>query len=214
MRVNEDAAADRSFTATARRAQIVAATIETIAELGYAQTSFARIAERAGLSSTRLISYHFTGKRELIEQVVSELYAEIGQFMAARLAGRTSARDLLHGYIEGNLEFVAGHRTQMKALLGIFLAGALDYDPQTTELVVLQPVERILRQGQESGEFRDFDVRVVAASVQRSLDGIPLLLESHPDLDLDACAAELCTLFDLATRNTDPGASGTNGGKT
>lgn len=219
MRVNEDATTDRSFTATARRAQIVAATIETIAELGYAQTSFARIAQRAGLSSTRLISYHFAGKRELIEQVVEELYAEIGQFMAERLAGRASARDLLHGYIEGNLEFVAGHRTQMKALLGIFLAGALDYDPETTELVVLTPVERILRQGQESGEFRDFDVRVVAASVQRSLDGIPLLLESHPELDLAVCAAELCTLFDLATRNTSntgdiSNSSDTNGGRT
>ncbi|MGH3494376.1 MAG: TetR family transcriptional regulator, partial [Sciscionella sp.] len=138
MRVNgRTGTADRSLTATARRAQIVAATIETIAELGYAQASFARIAERAGLSSTRLISYHFAGKRELIEQVLSELYAEIGEFMATRLAGRTSAREKLHGYIEGNVEFIAGHRTQMKALLGIFLSGGLDYDPKSTELVVL-----------------------------------------------------------------------------
>ncbi|HEX3783988.1 MAG TPA: TetR/AcrR family transcriptional regulator [Pseudonocardiaceae bacterium] len=202
MRVREGAA-DRSFTATARRAQIVAATIETIAELGYAQTSFARIAERAGLSSTRLISYHFASKRELIEQVLSEVYTEINGFMAGKLAGCTSARETLHGYIEGYLEFIAGHRVQMKALLGIFLAGALDYDPESTELVVLDPIERILRQGQESGEFRDFDTRVVAASVRRSVDGIPMLLEAHPDLDLGACAAELCTLFDLATRN-DP----------
>jgi hypothetical protein len=40
---------ERSFTAQARRAQIVRAAIETIAELGYGQASFARIAERAGL---------------------------------------------------------------------------------------------------------------------------------------------------------------------
>ncbi|GAB2722505.1 TetR/AcrR family transcriptional regulator [Kitasatospora kifunensis] len=199
MRVRDESA-DRSVAATARRSQIVAATIETIAELGYAQASFARIAERAGLSSTRLISYHFAGKRELIEQVVSEVYTEIGEFMAARLAGRTGGRELLLGYIEGYLEFIAGHRVQMKALLGIFLAGALDYDPESTELVVLDPIERILRHGQESGEFRDFDPQVVAASVRRSVDGIPLLLEAHPELDLGACAAELCTLFDLATR--------------
>ena len=196
-----DGPADRSFTATARRAQIVAATIETIAELGYAQTSFARIAERAGLSSTRLISYHFAGRQELIEQVVSEVSTEISEFMAVRLAGYTGAREMLHGYIEGYLEFIAGHRTQMKALLGIFLAGALQYDPESTELTVLNPIEQILRRGQESGEFRDFDTRVLAASVRRSVDGIPMLLEAHPDLDLDACAAELSTLFDLATRN-------------
>jgi len=65
----------------------------------------------------------------------------------------------------------------MKALLGIFLAGALDYDPETTELVVLDPIERILRHGQETGEFRDFDPWVVAASVRRSVDGIPMLLK-------------------------------------
>lgn len=206
MRVTgREATGDRSFTATARRAQIVAATIETIAEFGYAQTSFARIAERAGLSSTRLISYHFADKRELIEQVISQLYAEIGEFMTARLAGCASARDLLLGYIKGNVEFVAGHRVQMKALLGIFLAGGMDYDPKSNELVTLDPVERILRHGQESGEFRDFDPRVVAASVQRSVDGIAMLLEAHADLDLDACAAELCTLYDLATRSTSGG---------
>ncbi|MBS2532945.1 TetR family transcriptional regulator [Catenulispora sp. NF23] len=199
MRVN-DGEADRSFTATARRAQIVAATIETIADLGYPQASFARIAERADLSSTRLISYHFAGKSELMEAVVTAVYTEIGQFMAVRMAGLTGGRELLLGYIRGYLEFIAEHRVQMKALLGIFLAGALDYDPETSELVVLDPVERILRRGQETGEFRDFDPRVVAASVQRSVDGVPMLLETYPGLDLEGCAAELCTLFDLATR--------------
>ncbi|TDD47082.1 TetR family transcriptional regulator [Nonomuraea terrae] len=53
---------DASVTNSARRAQIVGATIATIAELGYHQASFARIAERANLSSTRLISYHFDHK--------------------------------------------------------------------------------------------------------------------------------------------------------
>jgi AcrR family transcriptional regulator len=52
----------RTFTEEARRTQIVTAAIETIAELGYAQTSFTQIAKRAGLSGTSLISYHFTGK--------------------------------------------------------------------------------------------------------------------------------------------------------
>jgi AcrR family transcriptional regulator len=193
---------DRSFTATARRAQIVAATIETIAELGYRQSSFARIAQRAGLSSTRLISYHFAGKQELMEQVAGELFTEIGVFVAQRLAGQTTAAGALRAYIEANLEYIAEHRTQMKALLGIFLSGALSADPGVNERVSLPPVEEILSDGQRSGEFRPFDTTVIAASIQRSLDGIPLLLESRPDLDLASCAQELVTLFDLATRRT------------
>lgn len=186
----------RSFTAEARRAQIVTAAIEVIAEVGYPQTSFARIAEHARLSSTRLISYHFAGKKELIEQVVASLYEEMGGFMTERLTNASTPVEALHGYIEGYLDFVAGHRTQMKALLSIFLNGALDFDPAEQEPVVLSPVERILTDGIEAGVFRECDVRVVASAVQRSLDGIPLMLQAHPDLDLRTCARELVALYD------------------
>jgi len=86
-------------TATARRSQIVAATIEVIADLGYGQTSFARIAERAGLSSTRLISYHFAGKDELIAAVAADVLASIGRYMAQRVGAATSAAGRLRAYI-------------------------------------------------------------------------------------------------------------------
>lgn len=193
---------DRSFTATARRAQIVAATIETIAALGYREASFARIAERAGLSSTRLISYHFAGKQELIEQVIAEVYGTMSRFMAERMAGQPTPSGALRAYIEGYVEFIAGHRIEMKALLGCFLNGAVSYDPAEHDLVTLDPIERILRDGQYGGEFRQFEPRIMAATIRRGLDGLPMLLESHPDLDLTACAGELVTLFDLAIRNT------------
>jgi AcrR family transcriptional regulator len=75
----------RTFNEEARRTQIVTAAIETIAELDYAQTSFTQIAKRAGLSSTSLISYHFTGKSELVKQVVEQIYADIGGFLTNRL---------------------------------------------------------------------------------------------------------------------------------
>ena len=65
----------RTFIETARRAQIVQAAIDTIADLGYANASYAQIAKRAGLSSTGLISYHFHSKDDLIEQVIAELVA-------------------------------------------------------------------------------------------------------------------------------------------
>ncbi len=57
------------FTETARRAQIVAAAIDTIAELGYGQASMARIAERVGITKG-VIAYHFDGKEELIREIV------------------------------------------------------------------------------------------------------------------------------------------------
>ncbi|CUR57284.1 hypothetical protein NOCA1120472 [metagenome] len=46
-----------------------------VAEEGFARATFARIAERGGLSSTRLISYHFAGKDELVAAVVEHVVA-------------------------------------------------------------------------------------------------------------------------------------------
>ncbi|MEY9962634.1 AcrR family transcriptional regulator [Streptacidiphilus sp. MAP12-16] len=195
----------RSLTATARRAQIMAATIDTIAELGYSQASFARIAERAGLSSTRLISYHFAGKSELIGAVVADTYTTMGRFMAERMADRTDARGALRAYISGVVEFIATHPAQMKALMAIFLdfrddEGGRSYDAGT-EQDVLGHLQGILRAGQRGGEFRDFDTYVMAATIQRSVDGLPFMLQSRPDLDLAAYGEELVTLFDRATRS-------------
>lgn len=216
---------EQTATTVARRAQIIAATIETIAELGYARTTFARIAERGGLSSTRLISYHFAGKDELMKAVVGEVYASIDRFLAERAGVEPASRpirqpsgqpfsppagspaDELRAYITGVVAFIDGHRTQMHALLSIFAAlhdetgNRASYDAET-ELGVLGHIQDILRRGQATGEFRELDTLVLASTIQRSLDGLPFLLRTEPTLDLPAYAAELVTLFDLATRRT------------
>jgi len=190
---------DRTFTETARRAQIVAAAIETIAEVGYANATFARIAKRAGLSSTGLISYHFAGKDELIQELVNEVIGAISQFMAERMRPTASASEALRTYIEANVEFIGAHRTQMKALFDIFMNGGVHYDA-AREQTVVSPIEAILRHGQQDGELRDFDPVVMATLIQRAVDGLPLLMASTPDLDLAAYAQEVVALFELGTR--------------
>ena len=195
-----DSGSNRSFIETARRAQIVAAAIDTIAELGYARASFAQIARRAGLSSTGLISYHFGGKDELIAAVVDEVVGAMGRFMGDRMRTASAPREALLVYIEGNVEFIASHRSEMKALLDVFMNGGFHYDTDS-EQAVLSPVEEILRAGQAAGEFRGFDTKVMSTLIQRAIDGLPFLLAAEPDLDLNAYASEVFTAFDLATRS-------------
>ncbi len=197
----------RTFTENARRAQIVEAAIQTIAELGYGRASFAQIAKRAGLSSTGLISYHFANKDEVITQVVSEAHAALGQFVGQRVQAQTTAAGMLRAYITAVVDFIAAHGVQMQALLQIFLnfrptSGGGSYNA-TTEQMVVSEVENILRHGQDGGEFRQFDARVMAVTIQRAVDGLPFLLETYPDTDLGAYARELVMLFDLATRRTE-----------
>lgn len=204
MQVNE--AEGRSVTATARRAQIVAATIDTIAELGYRQASFARIAERAGLSSTRLISYHFAGKDALMRAVIESVSTEVRGFLTERLRDLPDTRSTLLAYIRGRVEFTATHRQQMDALMSIFLEfrGPADQsdDDSAAERRAFGFLQEILETGQRSGEFRAFDAFVMAATIQRAIDSLPYLLRAAPDLDLDSYADELATTFDLATRST------------
>lgn len=187
------------MTAQARRTQIVAATVEVIAEQGYGRTTFARIAEQAGVSSTRLISYHFASKDELIIAVVHHVITSIGDFVGQRVAAATTAAAKVQVYLESVVEFTSTHREQMRALLQIVLAGAL---PGGTGADDVSPahLEEILRQGQTDGEFRDFDPAVMAMTIQRAVEGLPFALESDPDLDCDHFARELVTLFELATQ--------------
>lgn len=190
----------RSLTSTARRTQIVGATVEVIAAEGFGQASFARIASQAGLSSTRLISYHFAGKDDLIAAVVDDVVGAIGTAVGRRVRAASTAAGMLHAYIEGVTEFTATHRPAMRALLQIVRSGAL---PGGGGDVAVGHVEAILRRGQAEGEFRDFDPQVMAIAVQRAVEALPFALESDPDLDCAAYASELVTLFRLATRRSE-----------
>lgn len=67
------------------------------------------------------------------------------------------------------------------------------------EREVLSPLEQILRAGQDAGEFRGFDVKVMATLIQRAVDGLPFLLANEPDLDIAAYAREVAVAFDRAT---------------
>lgn len=191
-----------TLTEQARRDQIITAAIETIAQLGYDQASFAQIARCARLSSTGLISYHFKTKKALDTATVNEIYGRITQHMTDAMAGASDPQRALVAYIEGLIGFMKVDPHALRAMLGIVMHGAVDYDADS-ELQATSGISDILRWGQAEGVFRDFDVQVMATTIQRSLDGIPLAQSTNPDLDLDTYARELVELFTLATRKRD-----------
>ncbi|MEV4801457.1 TetR/AcrR family transcriptional regulator [Nonomuraea sp. NPDC049421] len=193
----------RSFIEEARRAQIVASAIEVIAEAGYGQASLARIAKHAGISKG-VISYHFAGKDELMEEVVERTYGRIAEHVAARMEGRTTASELLRTYVLAVAEHMRGHRTQLAALGEIFnnfrgADGQPRYGVHTSE-PIYQAFEYFYRMGQESGEFRSFDTRVMAVTQSAAIDSMFAYWAAHPGHDLDAHANELADLFERACR--------------
>lgn len=192
-----------SFIETARRAQLIACAIETLATEGYAQTSLARIAQRAQVSKSA-ITYYFSSKDELLKQVVSEVYTNAAAYIAPRVASQATAAKRLRAYLESHIEYISAHLTQMMALIEIVLnARGDDGKPRLGGPAgenAVAPLERLLRLGQEAGEFRDFDTRVMALTIRRAIDGTSPLLIANPELDVDHYTRELVTLFEYATR--------------
>ena len=194
----------RSLTETARREQIVQATIRTLAEVGYARTSYARIARSAGLSSTGMISYHFASKGELMSEVVMAVVGGIGRYVQERMERTTSPAEALRTYILATTAYIGAHREAMQALLAVVLSGAMTAGTGSFERAA-DAIEDILRAGQAAGQFRDFDVGVMTSVIQRSIEGLPVLLAHDPDFDVAGYSRELADLFDHATRRTKEG---------
>src|SRR5690242_13476767 len=110
---------DRSPAAAARRDQIIASAISVIAEVGYARASFSQIAKRAGISSTRLISYHFDDRNELMSAVAEAVLRRAGEYMRPRIAAATGHRTVLAAYIQANLAFIREHPESVRAVMEI-----------------------------------------------------------------------------------------------
>ncbi|MDA2807599.1 TetR/AcrR family transcriptional regulator [Nocardiopsis suaedae] len=193
----------RTFIEEARRAQIVQAAIGAIAEHGYEAASLARIARHAGISKG-VISYHFTGKDELMHQVVVHVYTRIAEHMAPRLDAAPGPSAKVRTYVLAVADYMRENREQLMALGGIFAGarspeGEPEYGFAGNE-PIYTALEEMLREGHDSGAFREFDRRVMAVTMQGAIDAMFGYWAATPDHDLENHAREVAELFDRATR--------------
>ncbi|GAA1693005.1 TetR/AcrR family transcriptional regulator [Fodinicola feengrottensis] len=203
MRPDSKPVDQKTFIEEARRAQIVSCAVEVIAEVGYGQTSLARIAQRAGISKG-VISYHFAGKDELIQQVAEYVVGNARAYMRPYIEAAPDAFGQIRGFIEGNLGFVGAHREQLLAL-GDILANARDANGSLMPDIsgasgAIGTLDEFLRRGQKDGQFRAFSTRVMATSIRAALDAVSGQLIADPELDLRAYARDLVDLFHHATK--------------
>ncbi|MFI6290188.1 TetR/AcrR family transcriptional regulator [Nonomuraea sp. NPDC050790] len=203
MRSENKPSGQRSFIEEARRAQIIASAIEVLAESGWAGASLANIARHAGISKG-VISYHFAGKDELMEEVVDQVYARIAEYVLAKMEGEKSATELLRTHVLAVAEHMRGNRAQLKAIGEIFhnlrgADGGPRYGPHTSE-EIFQALELVYKLGQDTGEFRAFDRRVMAVTHSAAVDAMFAYWVVIPGHDLDAHARELADLLERAVK--------------
>jgi AcrR family transcriptional regulator len=191
---------NRTFVSSARRAQIVEAAIETVAEVGYADASLSRIAVRLDISKG-VISYHFAGKDDLIAEIVSQVLQRARAYMQPRIEAQTTGPEMLRAYIESNLEFIRDNPNQLRAIVEIVRATFAGANrPVSANRDAAVPIlAELLTRFQADGDFRpDFDPRSMAMAIRAAIDVAPSRLTDR-EFDIDKYAHEIVTIFHRAT---------------
>lgn len=195
-----------SFIEEARRAQVIEAATETVAALGYANASLAQIAKYAGISKS-VISYHFDGKDELLEQVVTQFLEETWAYMEPRVDAAESAPRRIRAWVESQLTYFAHHRSGFLAMVDVVANYRREDGTRPFEGMEKEEVDqlaRILADGQRAGELRDFDPRTYAVIISQSMDGALVRWAYDDAVDLAAHIPALVDFIDRAIRREQP----------
>ncbi|MFG2526725.1 TetR/AcrR family transcriptional regulator [Streptomyces sp. NPDC048516] len=183
-----------TFTERGRRQQLIEATIDLISTRGYPATSLSAIAERAGLSKAAVL-YHFSSKdnltRAALEQVMEQFRGHVGE----RVARAAGPRDAIVAYVRAMIGYQQAHRRQVRVITEMLLdddGGTRLKTPGSHDTHGRwQALAALLTEGQEAGVFREFDAQTIALAIGGAIDGVIAHWLAHPELDLDAAAAEL-----------------------
>lgn len=166
----------QSFITEARREQIIKAAIEVLAEIGYVSASLSQIAKKAKIS-TGLISYHFSGKEDLMNNTLMYLVEQEWSFIKGKVDVKQTSTEKLIAFIEASLAYQGKSRVNNIALIEIvFNARTSDHTPyylledeedDKDSLPIL--LQEILHKGQASEEFIDFNPQVMSTIIQGAI---------------------------------------------
>jgi AcrR family transcriptional regulator len=184
-----------SFIEEARRRQIVDTAIRTIATRGYSRTTLAEIAREAGISKG-VISYHFEGKEELIEEILSRLMREPAEFIKQRVDACERATDKLLAYVAANFEYAESHRDHLLALVDLWGGRDSSEGRNRFDAEAYEPsrkyLSRVLTAGMKHGELEAVPAKTMASVIQAAIDGVLLQWTFDPGaVDLDACREQI-----------------------
>ncbi|KUL49649.1 TetR family transcriptional regulator [Streptomyces sp. NRRL F-4489] len=185
-----------TFTERARRQQLIECTIDLISTRGYPATSLSAIAERAGVSKAAVL-YHFTSKDNLTRAALTQVMAEFSGYVRERVERAPDPLAALLAYVRAMIGYQRDHRRHVRVITEMLLdddGGTRLKTPGSHDTHDRwQGLAALLTEGQEAGVLREFDTRTVALAIGGAIDGVISHWLVHPDLDLDAAAAELET---------------------
>jgi AcrR family transcriptional regulator len=199
-----------TFTQAARRSQIVECAIEVIAEVGWAQTSIRKIADRVGVAMSAVL-YHFGTKDNLVEAIVEQMYRSALDAVVPAVEAESTATGKLNAYIRATVEYFDAHRVHLAALTQLASGyrpsdgrsfKELGLNPALAEELAALDATPILRAGQDSGEFGHFPVESVATALSGAGNALVEKLMQDPNFDAHRYGEDLVGIFGRVVRGT------------
>ncbi len=176
--------------------------MDALVERGYAGTSIAEVARRAGVSKG-VVTYHFPSKKDLLGEVVASLYRDAGEQISKAAGDSDSVMGKLTAYIRTNLAFVADHPRHVRAVMEV----AANIRPTDGAPGGDDPLSAHLREliesGQAAGEFADVDAGVLALTIRASIDAAAARAACDPTVDPRGHAEHLITITRRALRTQE-----------
>jgi AcrR family transcriptional regulator len=195
-----------TFTRIARRRQIVDAAIDVIAEVGWAQTSIRKVADRVGVAMSA-VQYHFGTKEGLVEAIVEETIRSAVSAVGPAVSAEITATGRLAAYIRAGVAFYNDHRRLLAAVTHIeneFRPGsraATDeskIDPALHDGVEVLDPTSFLVEGRKSGEFGEFAIPAAAIALRAAVHATVENILRDPQFDAVGYGEDLIALFNRA----------------
>jgi AcrR family transcriptional regulator len=143
----------------AMRERIQEAVVECLAEVGYAGTSIAEVARRAGVSRGAL-QHHYTGKGFMIAHALESLTAQLVDEASSRAAGSAPGIDRAVEVADGMWH--AALTPPMPVIVEVRVAARADVGLRS----ILEPLER---------QAREHQVVLIRAALGEELSAMPRL---------------------------------------
>lgn len=157
---------------TNKEATILAEACRLFATNGFAETSIRDIADAAGISNAAL--YHFfSDKNELFARIFVSVTSQLCSFVEARIDPQQTAEQRLRAFMRGYARFFEDHSYECIAASSSFRA--LGDSPRRNEAIYWRDryegtLRAIIRQGMETGEFREGDAALAGRAVLSCLN--------------------------------------------
>jgi AcrR family transcriptional regulator len=180
--------------------RILEAACELIAEDGIDEVRIARVAQRAG-ASTSLVHHYFSTREELLEQALVHSFEQAGdeRFGEDASTGSGTAVQGLAAAIRESLPYPGGQQREWVLWVELWLRAVRDPDLRPVAARMYERyrawMTEVIVAGVESGEFRaDVDVERTADMAVALLDGTGVrALFDDPGMNVEAARAAVAT---------------------